>query len=101
MPMSLDEKSQLKNSIPMLTQQQQNGIIQIVQQCIQQNNKGDVFEFELDQLPTRKCRELEDYVKRCLKENQKKLKRKEADAKRREKHKISKHGGPNSVSSAQ
>jgi hypothetical protein len=85
----------------MLTQSQQNGIIQIVQQCIPQNNKGDVFEFELDQLPTRKCRELENYVKGCLKENAKKQKRKEADAKRREKQKSSKQGAGLSVSSAQ
>jgi len=99
--MTLEEKSQLKNSIPMLTQSQQNGIIQIVQQCIPQNNKGDVFEFELDQLPTRKCRELENYVKGCLKENAKKQKRKEADAKRREKQKSSKQGAGLSVSSAQ
>jgi hypothetical protein len=80
--MSIDEKTQLKNSIGMLTPEQQRGIISIVSECINQNN-NEVFEFELDQLPTRKCRELEVYVKKCISLNIKKEKRKQADAARR------------------
>jgi hypothetical protein len=62
-----------------LTPEQQRGIIDIVKDSINQNN-NEVFEFELDQLPVRKCRELDTYVKGCIKINQKKQKRKEADA---------------------
>lgn len=80
--MSMEEKTQLKNSIGMLTSDQQRGIINIVSECINQSN-GEVFEFELDQLPTRKCRELEAYVKKCISINIKKEKRKQADAARR------------------
>jgi hypothetical protein len=36
-------------------------------------------------LSIRKCRELEQYVEKCIKENKKKAKRKEADKLRREK----------------
>jgi hypothetical protein len=46
-----------------------------VQECINQNN-NEIFEFELDQLPTRKCRELEAYVRKCIQINIKKEKRK-------------------------
>ena len=82
--MSMDEKTQLKNSIGMLTPEQQRGIISIVSDCINQNGGSEVFEFELDQLPTRKCRELEAYVKKSISINIKKEKRKQADALRRQ-----------------
>lgn len=36
--MSMEEKTQLKNSIGMLTPDQQRGIITIVSECINQNN---------------------------------------------------------------
>jgi hypothetical protein len=49
-------------------------------------------------LPPKKCRELQAYVKDCFKENVKKAKRKEADAKRREKQKSNR--AAQSVSSA-
>jgi hypothetical protein len=48
-----------------------------------------VFEFELDMLTVRKCRELEKYVDGCIKENKKKAKRKEADKVRRDKQRES------------
>ena len=63
-PMTMDEKTQLKSNINYLTQEQQRGIILIVQDCIN-HNSNDVFEFELDQLPLRKCKELEIYVRKC------------------------------------
>lgn len=63
--MTLDEKNILKNNIGQLTPDQQRGIINIVADVINQNG-GEVFEFELDQLPSRKCRELETYVKKCI-----------------------------------
>lgn len=80
--MSMDEKTNLKNSISMISPEQQRGIIILVQDCINQNN-NEIFEFELDQLPTRKCRELEAYVRKCIQINIKKEKRKQADAARR------------------
>jgi hypothetical protein len=55
-----------------------------VQEFCQKNNSSGVFEFELDALPVTKLRELEEYVQNCQKENAKKKKRQEADAKRRE-----------------
>lgn len=67
-PMTVQEKSQLKDSIVFLTPDQQRGIINIVSDCINQNN-NEIFEFELDQLPPRKCRELEAYVKKCIQLN--------------------------------
>ena len=82
-PMSLEEKNELKNNIGKLTADQQRGIIDIVRECINQNG-GEVFEFELDQLPPRKCRELETYVKSCIQINNKKEKRKIADQQRRQ-----------------
>ena len=81
-PMNLEEKNQLKLNIGQLTPDQQRGIINIVADCINQNG-GEVFEFELDQLPPRKCRELETYVRKCISINQKKEKRKIADQQRR------------------
>ena len=63
--MTMEEKTILKNNIGALTPEQQRGIIQIVADCIN-TAAGEVFEFELDQLPVRKCRELEQYVKKCI-----------------------------------
>ncbi len=45
--MTMEEKTQLRNSIGMLTTDQQKGIIDIVSDSINQSN-SDVFEFELD-----------------------------------------------------
>ena len=87
-PMNGREKQALKESIPELTHQQQSGILDIVRDACDNNGaKDDVFEFELDQLPVHKCRELQKYVERCIKENIKKDKRKQADFKRREEKK--------------
>lgn len=85
-PMTPAAKYALKDAVQELTREQQNGILKIVRSCIpDQKAKGDVFEFELDNLSVRKCRELEKFVEHCKKENLKKAKRKEADKKRREK----------------
>jgi hypothetical protein len=91
--MSIEEKTALKQSIGQLTPEQQRGIIDLVRECINQNN-GEVFEFELDQLPLRKCRELEFYVKKCIQNNHKKQKRKQKDAARRQAEKQKKVPGP-------
>eukprot|EP00347_Sterkiella_histriomuscorum_P022025 403331949 len=85
-PMTPQEKSILKDFIGQLTPEQQRGIIEIVADIVGQNN-SDIFEFELDSLPNRKCRELDVYVRKCMSLNQKKQKRKEADALRRQQQK--------------
>ena len=84
--MTPDEIAFLKNSIGSLSAEQKNGVIKIVQEWSRQSEGS--CQFVLDQLPVRTSRDLEAYVKRCLKENEKKQKRKEADAKRRERQKI-------------
>ena len=89
-PMTSKEKQSLKDSIPELTMPQQTGILEIVQDSCPKNTQGEVYEFELDSLPVRKCRELEKYVEQCIKENEKKRKRKEADKTRRERHRQNK-----------
>ena len=73
--MTTQEKTELKAQINNLYPDQQRGIINIVQDCINQSN-GEVFELELDLLPNKKCRELELYVKKCIQANHKKQKRK-------------------------
>jgi hypothetical protein len=45
-------------------------------------------------LSVKKCRELEKYVDNCIKENKKKMKRKEADKVRRDKQRESKQQLP-------
>ena len=47
----------------------------------------DVVEFELEQLPPYKAHQLLKYVQTQVKENNKKLRRKEADARRRQRKK--------------
>ena len=89
-PMSKQEKQTLKDSIPRLNMTQQTGILTIVQESLPKTAQGEVYEFELDMLPVRKCRELEKYVNDCIKENIKKTKRKEADKIRRDKQRSTK-----------
>lgn len=67
-PMTAQEKTYLKELIGQITMEQQRGIIDIVRDVINQSN-GEVFEFELDSLPNRKCRELDIYVRKCISQN--------------------------------
>lgn len=67
-PMTTSEKTQLGIKIKMLNYDQLKGIIKIVSDSItmvEQNSK--YFEFDIETLPTKKLRELEKYVKNCLK----------------------------------
>ena len=50
----------------------------MLRDCVNPNG-SEVFEFELDQLTAKKCRQLENYVKLCIQQNTKKEKRKIAD----------------------
>lgn len=82
----MEEKTQIKNNIQYLTNQQQQGIIELVKDCINQKS-GHVFEFELDQLPVEKCRDLEKYVSNCMKDNERRRKRRQSDQQRRQRQK--------------
>lgn len=58
-PMTTNEKTALKESIPQLTITQQANILNIVQPDIKNNElNGEVVEFELDMLSVKICREL-------------------------------------------
>jgi hypothetical protein len=94
--MTPEEIAFLRNSISSLNPEQKNGVIKIVEPYARQSEGS--CQFVLDQLPIRVCRELENHVKRCIKENEKKAKRKESDAKRRERQKIIKQQAATDVS---
>lgn len=67
-PMTTSEKTQLGNKIKMLNHDQLKGIIKIVSDSltlVDQNSK--YFEFDIETLPSKKLRELEKYVKNCIK----------------------------------
>ena len=84
--MSAEDKNRLKNNIGLLTQDQKKKVVPIVKKCLQgQGNNNPIFEFELDQLTNECLRELEQYVDKEIKSNEKKRKRKEADKLRRQK----------------
>jgi hypothetical protein len=47
------------------------GIYRIVKESINPNGTNtETLEFDLKELSDRKCRELEEYVNKCIKENQ-------------------------------
>ena len=64
-PMTVEEKNQLGNNIRSLNKEQLKGIIRILSENVP-NQKSKYFEFDIDQLSTKKLRELEKYVKECL-----------------------------------
>lgn len=67
-PMTSSEKNALRNRISKMTSDQQRGIINIVNGSANVEQNSKYFEFELEKLSTKKLRELEKYVKACLKE---------------------------------
>lgn len=68
-PMSIAEKNALGNSIRELTPEQLKGIVTLLSDSMTIDQKSKYFEFDIDTLPTRKLRELERYVKNCLRSN--------------------------------
>jgi len=81
--MSVEEQAALIESISTLNQKQTEGILDIVKEFAHSNESMEVS-FELAQLPVEKCRALQNYVKNCIKENERKRKRKEQDKIRRQ-----------------
>jgi hypothetical protein len=61
--MSDEEKKALSRSIRNLTAPQLKGIIKIVKDMFPE--KDGMLEFDIDNLPPRKCRELEEYVRKA------------------------------------
>jgi len=66
--MSLNEKAIIKNNIRLLTIEQKKGIANILRDTIDTTNKK-VFEFDIDKLNNKKLKQLDDYVKNCLRDN--------------------------------
>ena len=69
-PMTVEEKNQLGNDIRSLNKEQLKGIIRILKES-DSYPKTKYFEFDIDQLPNKKLRELEKYVKECINLNNK------------------------------
>ncbi|CAG9331919.1 BRDT_8 [Blepharisma stoltei] len=64
-PMTLIEKKKLCLNIKSLNPKYLRGVLDIVKKCMDVNGKE--FQFDVENLPTAICRELEKYVKACLK----------------------------------
>ena len=74
--MSIQEKSQLKQNIMKLSQDKIPGVIRIIKDTIDLSNSQENLEFDIDGLPPRKCRELEQYVRRNMGNSKKSNKKK-------------------------
>jgi hypothetical protein len=68
-PMSIQEKNQLGNQIRQLNPEQLKGIIKILSDSLPVDQNNKYFEFDIEMLNTKKLRELERYVKNCLRNN--------------------------------
>ena len=66
--MSLNEKAIIKNNIKLLTIEQKKGIANILRDTIDTENKK-VLEFDIDKLNNKKLKQLDEYVKNCLRDN--------------------------------
>lgn len=80
-PMTLQEKSILKQSIMKLPPDKLPGVIQIIKDAIDMTQSQDMLEFDIDELPPKKCRELEQYVRKNMGSGQKTSKKKKFAAK--------------------
>jgi len=75
-PMTAQEKALLRQNIMKLPQDKLQGVISIIQDTIDTSKNKEVLEFDIDALPTRKCRELDQYVRKNLPAVQKSSKKK-------------------------
>lgn len=71
-PMSMQEKTNLGNNIRLLSPDQLRGIISILSDPNSVESNLKYFEFDIENLPVRKLRELEKYVSQSMKEVNKK-----------------------------
>ncbi len=80
-PMTAQEKALLRQNIMKLPQEKLQGVIAIIRDSIDMEKNKEVLEFDIDALPTRKCRELDLYVKKSIPSAQKAGKKKQAKTK--------------------
>jgi len=66
-PMTMAEKNNLGSNIRNLNPEQLKGIVNILSDSLVVDPQSKYFEFDIETLSTRKLRELEQYVKKCLK----------------------------------
>ena len=66
--MSLNDKTIIKNNIKLLTIEQKKGIADILRDTIETENKK-ILEFDIDKLNNKKLKQLDEYVKNCIKDN--------------------------------
>ena len=68
-PLTSGEKNQIGCNIKLLTIEQLRGIIKILANSVPVDSSNQYFEFDIETLPPSKLRELDRYVKDCLKES--------------------------------
>lgn len=66
-PMTITEKNQLGTNIRMLKPDELKGIIKLLSDSLNVDQHSKYFEFDIETLSNKKLRELEKYVKHCLK----------------------------------
>ena len=66
--LSFNEKTVIKNNIKLLTIEQKKGIAGILRDTIDTENKK-ILEFDIDKLNNKKLKQLDEYVKECIKKN--------------------------------
>lgn len=64
-PMTMQEKSILRQNIMRLNQSKMQGLVEIIQPVIDTKKAKESLEFDLDKLPVDVCRKLEVYVNSC------------------------------------
>jgi hypothetical protein len=69
-PMTMAEKNQLGTNIRMLNPEQLKGIIKLLSDSLNVDQHSKYFEFDIEALSNKKLRDLEKYVKNCLKNKQ-------------------------------
>lgn len=69
-PMTMTEKNQLGTNIRMLNPEQLKGIIKLLSDSLNVDQHSKYFEFDIEALSNKKLRDLEKYVKNCLKNKQ-------------------------------
>ena len=66
-PMTINEKTLLKQNIMQLPRDKMAGLVTIIQSAVDTTKSKESLEFDIDKLPVKLCRELEQYVSNCLK----------------------------------
>ena len=66
--MTLNEKTVIKNNIKLLTIEQKKGIAEILRDTIDTDNKK-ILQFDIDKLQNKKLKQLDEYVKDCIRKN--------------------------------